>query len=144
MGGAYAQDPQGWKRPWELWGWGLGSRNRRGPRCALHPWSQRAGDLTWAPSRLPGFEWAGQMPSSPAPPVWGLGGPLPPASPAWSSGPPSYAPRTNAGRGGQKGGPWRAGEWPGSSIGSPCPSGRGNCPLFLSHSSPRAPPACLS
>ena len=65
MGGAYAQDPQGWKRPWELWGWGLGSRNRRGPRCALHPWSQRAGDLTWEPSRLPGLEWAGQSPSPP-------------------------------------------------------------------------------
>ena len=31
-------------------------------------WSQRAGDPTWEPSRLPGLKWAGQMPSSsPAP-----------------------------------------------------------------------------
>ena len=37
----------------------------KGPRCASHPSFQRAGDLTWEPSRLPGLAWAGQTPSSP-------------------------------------------------------------------------------
>ena len=46
-------------------GWGLGSRNRRGPGVPPHPWSQRAWDFIWEPSRLPGLEWVGQMPSSP-------------------------------------------------------------------------------
>ena len=65
MGGADAQNPQGWKRPWVLWGVGLRLKEEKGPRRAPHPWSQRAGDITWDPSRLPGLEWAGQMPSSP-------------------------------------------------------------------------------
>ena len=63
--GANAQDPQGWKRPWGLWQVGLRLKEQKGPRHAPHPWSQRTGDLTWEPSRLPGLEWAGQMPSSP-------------------------------------------------------------------------------
>ena len=62
VGGANAQDPQGWKRP--CGGWGLGSRNRRGPGVPPTP-DVRAGDLTWEPSSLPGLEWAGQTPSSP-------------------------------------------------------------------------------
>ena len=65
VGRANAQDPQGWKRPWGLWGWGLGSTEQKGPRHAPHPWSQRVGDLIWEPSRLPGLEWVGQTPSSP-------------------------------------------------------------------------------
>ena len=37
VGGAYAQDPQGWKRPCGIGGWGLGSRNRRGPGMSPTP-----------------------------------------------------------------------------------------------------------
>ena len=54
MGGANAQDPQGWKTPWGLWGVGLRLKEQKGPRRAPQPWSQRAGDLTWEPSGLPG------------------------------------------------------------------------------------------
>ena len=84
----------GWERPW-LWrawpkqGRGLGGgrgqcsgptglekalralelrlslKEQKGPRHAPHPWSQRAGDLTWEPSRLPGLTWARQTSSSP-------------------------------------------------------------------------------
>ena len=46
-------------------GGGLRLKEQKGPRCVPYPLSQRAGDLTWEPSRLPGLEWAGQMPSSP-------------------------------------------------------------------------------
>ena len=67
MGIANAQDPQGWKRPWGPWEVGLRLKEQKGPRRAPHPWSQRAGDLTWEPCRLPGLEWAGQTPSSPLP-----------------------------------------------------------------------------
>ena len=80
MGEAYAQDPQDWKRPCGLWEVGLRLKEQTGSRGAPHPWSQRAEHLTWEPSRLPGLEWAGQMPSSPSCSS-GLGGPLPPASP---------------------------------------------------------------
>ena len=62
VGGAYAEDPQGWKRPWGMGGCGLGSTEQKGPRCASHLWSQRVEDPTWEPSRLPEFEWAGQSP----------------------------------------------------------------------------------
>ena len=65
MGGANAQDPQGGKRPWGLWEVGLRLKEQKGPRLVPHPWSQRAGDLTWEPSRLPGLEWVEQTPSSP-------------------------------------------------------------------------------
>ena len=56
-GGGNAQDPLGWKRG--LWGVGLRLKEQKGPRCAPHLWSQRAGDLTWEPSKLPGLEWEG-------------------------------------------------------------------------------------
>ena len=62
VGGANALDSQGWKRPWELWGVGLRLKEQKGPRRAPHPWSQRAGDLTWDPSRLPGLKWVGKRP----------------------------------------------------------------------------------
>ena len=84
VGGANAQDLQGWKRPWGLCGVGLRLKEQKGPRRDPHPWSQRAGDLTWEPSRLPGLEWAEQTPSSPLfsySSGLGSGGPLPPASP---------------------------------------------------------------
>ena len=57
------------KGPGGYGGWGLGSRNRRGPGMLKEQkgprHAQRAGDLTWEPSRLPGLKWVGQMPSSP-------------------------------------------------------------------------------
>ena len=46
-------------------GGGVRLKEQKGPRHSPHPWSRREGDLTWEPSRLPGLEWAGQMPSSP-------------------------------------------------------------------------------
>ena len=64
VGGANGQDPQGWKRPWGLFGVGLRLKTQKGHRHVPHPWSQRAGDLTWEPSRLPGLLWAGQLPSA--------------------------------------------------------------------------------
>ena len=61
-------------------------KEQKGPRCAPHPWSQRVGDITWEPSRLPlgegaldgrepawelsripRLEWVGQSPSAPLP-----------------------------------------------------------------------------
>ena len=87
MGRAYAQDPQGWKRPWGLWGVGLRLKEQKGPRRAPHP-HLRAADLTWEPSRLPGLEWAVQTPSSPL--LLLLDGPsrLPPGPtrPGWGFG----------------------------------------------------------
>ena len=71
VGGTNAQDPQGWKRPWGLCRMGLRLKEQKRPRHAPHPWSQRAGNLTWEPSRLPVSEWVRQTPSSPLPPlVW--------------------------------------------------------------------------
>ena len=63
--GANAQYSQGWKRPWGLWGVGLRLKEQKRSRHAPHPWSQRAGDLTWEPSSLPGLKWVGQIPSAP-------------------------------------------------------------------------------
>ena len=37
VGGADAQDPQGWKRPWALLGVGLRLKEQKGPRRAPHP-----------------------------------------------------------------------------------------------------------
>ena len=79
------------KGPGGCGGWGLGSRNRRGPGMPPHPWSQRAGDLLWEPSRLPGLEWAGQMPSSPL--LLLQSGRAPPPCLSWSPRPPSYGPK---------------------------------------------------
>ena len=144
MGGANAQDPQGWKRPWGLWGVGLRLKEQKGPRRASHPWSQRAGDLTWEPSRLPGLKWAGHTPSSPLlflrSGAWEGPSRLPLLI-SWAS---FLCPQDQCGWGWGKGGPWRAGDWPGSSIGSLCPSGWVSCPLLLSCSSQRPPPTCLS
>ena len=76
--------------------------------------------------------------SSPAPLAWGLRWPLLPASPD----PPAslLCPQDQC----NLEGPWRVGDQPGSSAGSPCPSGWGSHPPLLSCSSLRAPLACLS
>ena len=49
---------------------GLRLKKQKGPRRALHPWSQRAADLTWEPSRFPELQWAGQTLSSPLLLLW--------------------------------------------------------------------------
>ena len=59
--------PTGLEKALGVWGVGLRLQEQKGPRRAPHPWSQRAGDLTWEPSRLPGLEWAGRSPSVPLP-----------------------------------------------------------------------------
>ena len=80
MGRASAQDPQGWKRSWGLWGWGLGSRNRRGPGVTPTPGLRGQGTSLGSPAGFLGSSGWGKRPpllscSS------GLGGLLPPASP---------------------------------------------------------------
>ena len=66
---------------------GLRFKEQKGPTRVPHPWSQRSGDLTWGPIRLPGLEWVRQMPSARLSSS-GLGGPLPPTSPDLSRLPP--------------------------------------------------------
>ena len=126
------------KGPGSCGGVGLRLKEQKGPRCAPHPWSQRAGDFTWESSRLPGLKWAGQMPSSPLLSFSSLGGPLLPASPDLPSLPP-IPPRTHAACRGL----WRARDWSGSSAGSLGLNGQGNHPPLLSQSSQMAPPTCL-
>ena len=138
VGGANAQDPQGWKMPWGMWGVGLRLKEQTGPRCAFHPWSQGAGDLTWEPSKLPGLQWVGQMPSFPLLLLWS--GRAPPLCLCWSPRPPSYAPKDLCGLEGSLEG--RGLVWELSRL--PCLSGWGNHPLLLSCSSWTAPPACHS
>ena len=103
---------------------GLRPKEQKGPRRAPHPWSQRAGDLTWEPSRLPGFKWVGKTLFSPL--LLLLEGPsrLPLLIPTW---PPSYALKDPV----SLEGPWRAGglvwelsrllvpEWVGQSPSAP-------------------------
>ena len=139
VGGAYAQDPQGWKRPWGLWGgWGLGSRNRRGPGVPPTPGLRGWGTSPGSPAGFLGSSGQGKHPpllfcSS------GLGGPLPPASPDLCGLLP-MPPRSHVAWREL----WRAGDQPGSSAGSLGPSGLGDHPLLLSCSSRTVPPACLS
>ena len=103
------------KGPGGCGAWGLGSRNRRGPGVPF-PWSQRAGDLTCEPSRLPGLSGRGKRPPLLSSSALPLGGPLPPASPDLPSLP--LMPRkTNVAKAGGEGA-WRAGIRPGSSAGS--------------------------
>ena len=44
------------KGPGGCGGVGLRLKEQKGPRRAPHPCSQRAGDLTWEPSRLSGLK----------------------------------------------------------------------------------------
>ena len=57
--------PTGLEKALGAVGVGLRLKEQKGPRSVPHPGSQSMGDLTWEPSRLPGLEWVGQMPSSP-------------------------------------------------------------------------------
>ena len=102
----------------------------------------------------PGLRGQGTSPGSPAgflgssgqgkrPPLLscssGLGGPLQSASPGLPDLPP-MPPRTHTAWRRL----WRAGDRPGSSARSLCPSVLGNRPPLIFRSSRRAPPACLS
>ena len=122
------------KGPGGSGGWGLGSRNRRGP--GVPPTSGLRGQGT-SPGSPAGFlgssGWGKGSPllscSS------GLGGPLLPASPDLPCLPPMPPGPMWLGEGGDRSG---------SSAGSLGPSGRGNYPLLLSRSYQRAPSTCLS
>ena len=120
--------------PMQPRGVGLRLKEQEGSRRAPHPWSQRTGDLTWEPSRLPGLEYIGQTPS---PPLLScsssLGGPLPPASPDLPSLLP-MPPRTHTAWRGL----WEQGDWPVPKWTGQSPS----APLLLFPEG--APPACLS
>ena len=64
-------------------GWGLGSRNRRGPAVPPTPGLRGQSISPGSPAGFLGSSGGGanSFLSSLAPLVWGLGGPLPPASP---------------------------------------------------------------
>ena len=105
------------KGPGGCGGWGLGSRNGRGPGAPPTPGLRGQGT---SPGSTAGFlDSSGQ---GKCPPLLScsscLGGPLPSASPDLPSLPP-MPPRTYVAWRGL----WRAGDWPGISAGSPCPSG---------------------
>ena len=117
VGRANAQDPQGWKRPRGLWGWGLGSRNGRDPGVPPTPHFRGQGTSPGSPAGFLGLRGQGKRPpllscSSSLGSGW-----APPACLSWSPQPPSYAPSTNVAGSGGKGQPWRAGDQPGSSAG---------------------------
>ena len=135
MGGANAQDHRAGKGPGGCEGWGLGSRNRRGPGVPPTLVSEgRRPHLGTHQASWAQVVRAVTLCSSPASPR----GPLPPASPDF----PGLSPMPS--------GSW----WPGWGFGGgllawelsrlPGPSGPGDDPLLLSRSSRRVPPTCLS
>ena len=93
VGRANAQDPQGWKRPWGLWGVGLRLKEQKGPSCAPDPGLRGQGTSPGSPAGFLGLSGWGKLPPLLSCSL-GPRGPLPPASPdlPW---PPSYAPGTN-------------------------------------------------
>ena len=123
------------KGPGGCGGWGLGSRNRRGPGVPPTPGLRGKGTSPGSPAGFLGSSGWGRRPpllscSS------GLGGPLPSASPDLPDFPP-MPPRTHAAWRGL----WRAGDQLGSSAGSPARVGRSitlrSSPLLLEG------PSCL-
>ena len=127
------------KDPWGCVGWGLVSRNRRGP--AMHPRLVSEGRGPHLGAQQPSWARVGRansLLSSTAALVWGLGGSLPPASLDLPSLPPMPLGTTWFG-GGLEG---RGSAWELSRF--PSPSGPGDRPPPLSHSSGRVPPTCLS
>ena len=107
-------------------------KEQKGPRRAPPPLVSGVGDLTWEPSKLPGLERVRQTPSSPL--LLLLSRRAPPTCLSRSPWPPSYAPRTHMAWRGL----WRAGDWPGSSAGSPGQVGQA-ISLFTSPAPPRGP-----
>ena len=138
VGMAYTQDPQGWKRPWGLWGAGLSlNTKRRGSGLPTTPGLRGWGTSPGSPGGFLGSNRWGKCPlllshSSQR---------TPPACLSWSPWCPPLCPQYQCSHG--EGEPWRAGDHPGSSAGSLGPSGWGSCPPLLSHSSWKALPACL-
>ena len=128
------------KGPGGCGGWSLGSRNRRGQGVPSTPGLRGQGTSPGSPTAfLPLSGWGKRPPllscSS------GLGGPLPPASPDLPSLPP-IPPRPVQPPGSRGPLEGRGPAWEFSGLLGP--SGQGNCPLLLSCSSRRAPPACFS
>ena len=137
------------KGPGVCEGWGLGSRNRWGPGVTPTPVSEGRGphlgaqQASWA--RVGG---ANALLSSPAPPVWGLGGPLPPASPDLP-GLPTMPPGPTGLKGALdcRGPAWEVSrlpgpQWAGQSPSTPLPlllDGSCHLPLLIS----QAPLLCL-
>ena len=121
---------------------GFRLKEQKGPRHSPRPWSQRAGHLTWEPSRLPGFELEGQTPSSPLLLLWSWR--ALPACLSCCCRPPSYAPRTNVGWGlggqgtGQGAQQAPQAKWAGQSPSAPLqllPEGPSHLPLLISWAS---------
>ena len=81
MGGANAQDHRAGKGPGGCEGWGLGSRNRRGPGVPSTPGLRGQGTSPGSPAGFLGSSWRGKRPPLLSCSSWGLGGPLSPASP---------------------------------------------------------------
>ena len=136
MGGTNAQDPQGWKRSWGLWGWGLGSRNRRCPGVSPTPGLRGQGTSPGSSASSLGLSGRGSLP----PLLWEGPSHLPLLFSPW---PPSYAPK-NAhdleGTLGCRGSAWELSrlpgpKWVGQSPSAPLPLlSQGSChlPLLIS------------
>ena len=122
------------KGPGGCEGWSLGSRNRRGTDVPPTPGLRGHGTSPGSPAGFLGLSGWGKRPpllscSS------GLGsGRAPPACLSLSPWPPSYAPRTHVAWRGEEG-PWRVGDQPRSSAGSPARVGQ----AIALHSSPTLP-----
>ena len=127
------------KGPGGCGGWGLGSRNRRGPGVPPTPGLRGQGT---SPGNSAGF--LGSSGRGKHPPLlscsscWGLGAPLPPTSPDHPS--LLLCPQDPRGLDGVL--EWGEAAWELSRL--PCPSGPVDRPLLLSRSSWRVLPACLS
>ena len=121
-------------------GWGLDSRNRRGPGVPPTPGLRGRSTSPGSPAGSPCPNGQGNHPlllscsSCRAPPT----GLLPPVSSDLLGLPPMPPGPTQPG-GGLEG---RGSAWELSRL--PSPSGPGGCPLLLSCSSRRVPPTCLS
>ena len=118
-------------------GWGLGSRNRRGPGVPHTPGLRGQGTSPGSPAGFLGSSGWGKCSSLLSCSSWRA----PPA--CLSSSPPGLPPMPSRTQSAWRGLGGR-GDWSGSSAGSLCPSGWGSRPLLLSCSSGRTPPACLS
>ena len=91
VGGASAQDPQGWKRSWGLWGVGLRLKEQWGVGVPPTPGLRGQETSPGSPAGFLGSSGWGKCPpllSSPAPSFWDMGRPHPPASPDLPALPP--------------------------------------------------------
>ena len=65
VGGAYAYDPQGWKRPWRLWVVGLWFNGTEGAQVCPQPLASDVGGHHLGAQHVTVPEWVGQTPSPP-------------------------------------------------------------------------------